>query len=278
LRIISRFTGAIRSSRASPQFADERVRAHPHVVEEPRELPVLVALQEVHSDSSVIGRSLRGTIRRTRKDDQMASEQQPRRRDPGRRDRILAAAAELAARRGFHTVGMADIGAEAGIVGSGVYRHFTSKDAILVALLDRVMDRLAQRAAEIVSAAADDRSALSALVRDHIQVAITDRSVLAVYHREVHNLPEDDRRRLRRRQRHYLEEWVHVLAPLRRDLADGELRLAVHAAIGAVQSTLFFRSGLSDERLAELLDAVAHGCLGVDPAPIITSEFMMTRP
>jgi len=192
--------------------------------------------------------------------------QQTRRRDPERRARIMAAAADLAARRGFHTVGMADIGAEAGIVGSGVYRHFASKDAILVALLDRVMDRLADGAADIVATSSGDHGTLSALVRDHIRVALTDRTVLAVYHREVHTLPVDERRRLRRRQRHYLEEWVHLLAPLRRDLADGEVRLAVHAAIGAIQSTLFFRSGLADERMAELLDQMAHGCLGIEPA------------
>jgi AcrR family transcriptional regulator len=191
----------------------------------------------------------------------------PRRTDPERRERILAAAAELATRRGFHAVGLAEIGAEAGIVGSGVYRHFASKDAILVALLDRGMTRLHDGAAEILAAAHDDRVTLSALVRDHIRVAIEEREVLAVYHREVHTLPEDVRRRLRRAQRHYLEDWVHVLAPLRRDLADGELRLAVHAAIGAIQSTLFFRSGLAPERLAELLDVMAHGCLGVDRAP-----------
>jgi AcrR family transcriptional regulator len=193
----------------------------------------------------------------------------PRRRpDPARRERILAAAAELASRRGFHTIGMADIGAEAGIVGSGVYRHFDSKDAILVALLDRGMRRLQEGAAAILAAAPDDRSALSSLVRDHIQVAIEDRAILAVYHRESHNLPEEARRRLRRAQRHYLEDWVHVLAPLRPDLADGELRLAVHAAIGAVQSILFFRSGLAEERLAELLDGMAHACLGVTPVPV----------
>lgn len=188
-----------------------------------------------------------------------------RRRDPDRRSRILDAAAELTARRGFHSVGMAEIGAQAGIVGSGIYRHFDSKIAVLVAVLDQGMDRLADRAAAIVSAAADDRSALSALVRDHISVAITERHMLATYHREVHNLPEDDRRRLRRRQRHYLEDWVHVLAPLRRDLSDPELRVAVHAAIGAIQSTLFFDSGLPDDRLAVLLDAMAHRCLGVEP-------------
>jgi AcrR family transcriptional regulator len=193
-------------------------------------------------------------------------------RDPGRRERILAAAAELAARRGFHTIGMADIGAEAGIVGSGVYRHFGSKDAILVALLDRGMDRLQQGAARILAEAPDDATALSALVEDHIRVAIEQRTVLAVYHREVHTLPEEDRRRLRRQQRHYVEDWVHVLAPLRPDLADGELRLAVHAAIGAIQSTLFFRSGLDPRRLAELLRGMAHGCLGVTP-PVSESNF-----
>lgn len=193
-----------------------------------------------------------------------------RRRDPDRRDRILDAAAGLAARRGFHTIAMADIGAEAGIVGSGVYRHFANKDAILVALLDQVMDRLRSAATRIVEASPDPRATLSALLRDHIRVAVEDRVVLAVYHREVHNLPEDDRRRLRREQRHYLEEWVHALAPLRRDLADGELRLAVQAAIGAVQSTLLFRSGLPEERLVELLDTMAHACLGVTPHPAET--------
>jgi AcrR family transcriptional regulator len=198
-----------------------------------------------------------------------------RRRDPDRKERILAAAATLGAGRGFDAISMADIGAEAGIVGSGVYRHFDSKTAILVAMADRVMDRLMTRAAEILAASADERLSLSMLVRDHIEVALTDRDALAVYHREVRTLPEDERRRLSRSQRHYIEEWVHLLAPLRPELADGEARLAVHAAIGAIQSTLFFRSGLSDERLTELLEVMAHDCLGITPAP--ASELALTN-
>jgi AcrR family transcriptional regulator len=198
----------------------------------------------------------------------------PRRRDPDRKERILVAAAALGARRGFDAISMADIGAQAGIVGSGIYRHFDSKTAILVAMADRVMDRLMTRAAEIISAFPDGRQSLSMLVRDHIEVALTDRDALAVYHREVRTLPEDERRRLSRAQRHYIEEWVHLLAPLRPDLADGEVRLAVHAAIGAIQSTLFFRSGLADDRLTELLAVMAHDCLGITPAPV--SELALT--
>jgi AcrR family transcriptional regulator len=192
-------------------------------------------------------------------------------RDPERKQRILAAAAALGARRGFHAISMADIGAEAGIVGSGVYRHFESKTAILIAMHDQVMDRLADGAATILAAGGSDGQTMSALVRDHIQVALQDRDALALYHREIQSLPEDERRRLRRSQRLYLEEWVHVLAALRPDLADGELRLAVHAAIGAIQSTLFFRSGLPPERMAALLETMAYGCLG------LTGERQLTK-
>ena len=57
-----------------------------------------------------------------------------RTRDPARKERILAAAADLVASSGYHAVSMADIGAAAGITGSGIYRHFASKSALLVAL------------------------------------------------------------------------------------------------------------------------------------------------
>jgi AcrR family transcriptional regulator len=209
----------------------------------------------------------------------MAPEQpaRPRVRDPDRKQRILTAAAALGARRGFHAISMADIGAEAGIVGSGIYRHFGSKTSILVALLDLVMDRIASGSAEIIAAGGSNDLVLSELVRDQIAVAIEDREILAVYHHEIHTLPEEDRRRLRLRQRHYIEDWVHLLAPLRRDLTDGELRLAVHAAIGAIQSTLFFRSGLPEDRLATRLEEMAHGCLGTTPvAPADGSELSLT--
>jgi AcrR family transcriptional regulator len=205
----------------------------------------------------------------------MTAQRPSRRRDPDRKERILVAAASLGARRGFDAISMADIGAEAGIVGSGVYRHFDSKTAILVAMADRVMDRLMTRAAEIVSSSLDERQSLSMLVRDQIEVALTHRDALAVYHREVRTLPDDERRRLSRLQRHYIEEWVHLLAPLRPDLADGEVRLAVHAAIGAIQSTLFFRSGIADGRLTGLLEAMAHDCLGIKAGPV--SELALTN-
>ncbi|MEJ2866792.1 TetR/AcrR family transcriptional regulator [Actinomycetospora sp. OC33-EN08] len=186
-----------------------------------------------------------------------------RRRDPARKDRILAAAAELVAKHGYHAVGMADIGAAAGIVGSGIYRHFGSKAALLSALLEQLMDEMQRTAAAVVAGAADDREALEGLVANHVRFAIEDRRLLQVYYREAHHLPEDDLRRLRRAQRHYVEEWVIALAPLRRELSDAELRVVVHAALGTTQAVLFHHSGLPADRLAEMLVAMGRQCLGL---------------
>lgn len=192
-----------------------------------------------------------------------------RRRDPARRERILAASADLISRHGYHAVGLADIGTAAGIVSTGVYRHFPSKAAILAALLHRVMNLLGDTAGEIVANAPDDATAVSELVRHHVGVAIHERRILQVYHLEARSLPPEDLRRLRRAQRHYIEEWVAALAPLRPGLTDGEARVLVHAAIGAIQSILFHHSGLDRERLTTVLGEVAHACLGVTPTPLV---------
>jgi AcrR family transcriptional regulator len=184
-------------------------------------------------------------------------------RDPERKERILAAAADLVARNGYHAVSMAEIGAAAGITGSGIYRHFASKSALLVALFDRVIDRLLEEEQKIVGEERDLCAALRRLLAGQVEFVVADREVLVVYHRDVNNLPEEDRRRLRRKQRLYVEEWVHLLNELRPELTDTDARVIVHAAIGAIQSTLFHNSGLGGEQLRRLLTDAAWAVLGV---------------
>ena len=182
-------------------------------------------------------------------------------RDPDRRDRILRAAAGLLAERGFHAVSMADIGGAAGIVGSGVYRHFESKSAVLVALLDEVMERLLTSAADAVGSGRPDAEVLVELVRGQVSFAVDDALLLRLYQQELHTLPEVDRRRLRRLQRHYVEEWVHTLRELRPELADAQARARVHAAIGAIQSAVTWNTGLPRDELGVLLTDCAGRCL-----------------
>ncbi|MGI8448837.1 MAG: TetR/AcrR family transcriptional regulator, partial [Streptosporangiaceae bacterium] len=192
----------------------------------------------------------------------------PRRRDPRRRQRILHAAAELVAERGYHEVAMADIGAAAGITGSAIYRHFDAKSAVLVAMFDHVIDDLSREASDIVAAGEDALATLRGLIQTQVTFVLRDRTLAQVYHNEVANLPEEDRHRLRRKQRLYIEEWVHVLAQLRTDAGDATVRALVHASVGAIQSVLFYQSGLADDQLAALMSSVAETAMFAPPEPV----------
>ena len=191
-----------------------------------------------------------------------------RTRDPARKQRILAAAADLFARNGFHSVSMEDIGEVVGITASAIYRHYDSKTAVLVAMFDRVIDQLLSEGQQLVAdPQADPREALTRLIDGQIGFVVDDRDVAQVYFREIANLPEADRRNLRRKQRLYLEEWVHLLTELRGDLDDNAAREVVHCAIGAIQSTLQHSAGLPEDRQRELLRRSALAVLTAEPSP-----------
>ena len=184
-----------------------------------------------------------------------------RTRDPDRKQKILGAAADLVARNGYHAVSMTDIGTEAGITGSGIYRHFESKASILVAIFERVIDELLSAERRIIDSETDLEQALDRMIADQVEFVVGDRAIARVYHNEITNLPVEDQSRLRRKQRIYLEEWVHLVRELRSDLDDAYARTLVHAAIGAVQSALFHNVGLPEHRLREALAGSARGIL-----------------
>jgi AcrR family transcriptional regulator len=187
--------------------------------------------------------------------DQQPAEIRPvRTRDPARKQRIQAAAADLFARNGFHSVSMEDIGEAVGITASAIYRHYDSKTAVLVAMFERVIDQLLSEGQQLAAdRQADPLDALTQLIDGQIGFVVDDRDVAQVYFREIANLPEADRRSLRRKQRLYLEEWVHLLSELRGDLDDTAARTVVHCAIGAIQSTLQHSAGLPEDLLRDLL-------------------------
>jgi len=175
---------------------------------------------------------------------------------------ILDSAVDLFVGHGFHGAGMDDIAAAAGVTGPAIYRHFRSKDALLVALFDDLGERLARGVEAVTEGAAgggeDPAATLEALVRFHVGMALDEQSLIVVYVSEERNLPEADRRRARRAQRTYVEAWAELLRPLRPDLSDEGLRTAVHAAIGLVNSIGYRRQpGLPRPELERMLTEMA---------------------
>ena len=186
-----------------------------------------------------------------------------RTRDPARREKILAASAQLLADSGYHSVSMAEIGERAGITGSGIYRHFESKSAILVELFEQVIDDLLEEGRAAVEGNTDLSAALNQLVEGQVEFVVGKRHLAQVYHNEISSLPRDDQVRLRRKQRLYLEEWVHVFGELT-GMDEPTTRTRVHIAIGAIQSVLFHQVTLPPEVLRETLGRAARAVLDLE--------------
>jgi AcrR family transcriptional regulator len=179
-----------------------------------------------------------------------------------RRDEILEIAVGLFASRGYHGVSMDDIGAAAGVTGPALYHHFAGKEAMLVAALAPVSERLLAGGRARVAANPDQpKAALESLVEFHVAFALANPAVIALHLHELDRLPEEPRRQIRRLQRLYVEVWVDVLTAQRPELSAPEARVLAHAAFGLMNSTPFLGGEVDRDRRAELLRAATLGAL-----------------
>jgi AcrR family transcriptional regulator len=183
------------------------------------------------------------------------------RRGQIRREQILRAAAGLVARHGFHAVGVNDIGAAAGVTGGALYRHFDNKTAILIELFESAIDDLLTAARTVRDQPPSSGDTLAALVEEHVAFALRDRAVLTVYSQEQHNLPTEDRRRLRRKQRAYVEIWRTVLGSELPNIGDRRALARVEAVFGLLNAASTVSSSLTDDDLRGELTSMALSAL-----------------
>ncbi|MCG8916078.1 TetR/AcrR family transcriptional regulator [Actinokineospora sp. PR83] len=184
---------------------------------------------------------------------------------PSRREQILAAAAELFARHGFHGVGIDDIGSAVGISGPALYRHFRSKDAMLGEMLTSISEVLLTGGQARVSPVADPDVTLGELVRFHVDFALDNPALITVQERNLGNLTDPDRRKVRALQRRYVETWVEVIVAAVPEVTEPTARAAAHAVFGLINSTPHSRH-LDRDQMADLLTGMALSALVHTPA------------
>jgi AcrR family transcriptional regulator len=182
-----------------------------------------------------------------------------------RRAALLQAAAHLFARRGFEGVSLEDLGSAVGVSGPAVYRHFPSKQAVIVALLVEASERLLRGGRTVVDEAPDDDAALRSLIAFHTDFALTEPDVIRVQDRDLEVLPPDEQETVRTLQRTYVDLWVGVLSRLAPTTERAELRLRAQATFGLLNSTPFSARGLSAARMRALLEEMALASLGRPP-------------
>lgn len=178
-----------------------------------------------------------------------------------RREVMLREAARLFYERGYHATGIDEIGAAAGVKGPTVYRHFASKLDLLVALIEGSADRSEADIIKVHEAGGTPDEMLERLVRSQIRQAVEDGPLVAVAAQEMRNLPQDVQLPLLRRDRINREEWAHLIAQVRPDMASAE----VSAMVAGIKALLFAvvtpRTGLSAENLETLALNMVLGAL-----------------
>jgi AcrR family transcriptional regulator len=161
-------------------------------------------------------------------------------RDRAKADRqaaILREAARLFAERGFSGVSLEDLGGAVGVSGPAVYRHFANKQALLGAILLEVSEKLLTGGREVLARESDPSIRLAAIVAFHVDFALRDADVIRVQDRDLASLRDEDRSRVRRLQREYVELWIQVLAQLHPERTESDLRIRAHACFGLMNST-----------------------------------------
>ena len=178
---------------------------------------------------------------------------------------ILREAARLFAERGFSGVSLEELGAAVGVSGPAVYRHFANKQALLGAILVRVSEKLLDGGRRVLGEHDTATARLGALIRFHVDFALTDADVIRVQDRDLASLSDADRHAVRRLQREYVELWMRVLADMHPERSDPELRVRAHACFGLINSTPHSMRGLrgspADSTVRGILESMAYAAL-----------------
>jgi AcrR family transcriptional regulator len=195
---------------------------------------------------------------------------QPPPGDLDRRDELLAAAARLFAQRGYHSVGVDDVGSAVGIAGPSIYHHFATKLDVIVAVITQGANQLLETTARALAGTHDDTQALDALLGAYTSFSLTHSDLMDVLITEVPHLPQPHRTTFRRTQRHYLDQWLDVLARLHPHLPRAHTRVHLQAALTVINDIARTPHLRTQPQAAAAATTIGHAIL--QPQPRIAND------
>lgn len=118
------------------------------------------------------------------------------------RNDILEAAAQIFSQKGFHATSMQDIAQAVNLQKASLYHHVSSKQEILVAVLDQALDLLIERMQEVMALSLPPDQKLRQAMKVYLTAMLDHRDLAAVMLLEHRSLePEYHARHIPRRDR-----------------------------------------------------------------------------
>ncbi|MFC4004612.1 TetR/AcrR family transcriptional regulator [Prauserella oleivorans] len=180
------------------------------------------------------------------------------------RGRIIAVAAELFARNGYHATGIAELGRAVGLGRGALYHYIGSKESVLYAISKDQVDKMNAYAEQVLDSGLDAEAALREMARGLLRNIAVHRAEWTVFFREYNALTGDRRDRVIAARERYEGYWRQALDyGVRSGVLRPTPRLLVKGILGMLNYTyLWFTSEgeLSPEELADLfMDALING-------------------
>ena len=194
----------------------------------------------------------------------MLSTWAPRERpvDESTRDSLIVEATELFAEKGFAGAGVDEIGSAVGIAGPSVYGHFSSKQQLLVAAMQRGADVLLSETERVLAAPNTAPVKLEALVDSYVSVLNGDRFVIRVLLSEMNELPDEEREVARRQQRQYIATWVDLYRQFT-VVDEDSARIRVQAVLLVVNDAIQTPHMRSQPHFEGVMSRIAKTLLGL---------------
>jgi AcrR family transcriptional regulator len=180
------------------------------------------------------------------------------------RERVVAVAADLFARHGYHGTGIAELAKAVGLGRGALYHYIGSKEALLYAISRTQVDRMNAQAEAVLRAGLPPEELLREMARGLLRNIADHRSEWAVFFRDYSALSGERRDHVIAARERYEGYWRQALD---RGVEAGVLRptpaLLVKGILGMLNYTyLWFEpdGALTPEELAdEYVDTLLRG-------------------
>ena len=161
------------------------------------------------------------------------------------------------AHRGYDQTSVPDLAEALGMAAGALYHYFDSKEELLIAICDQLMDPLLAGAQEVLASAQPPEERLRALLRLWVGWVIEHRDHMLVFQQERHVIERGDQWRAVRESRKRFERLLDSVLREARDGGRtrlGDDRLLLSAVLGMVNHTAQWhrpRGRLSAEEIAD---------------------------
>jgi AcrR family transcriptional regulator len=180
------------------------------------------------------------------------------------RGRVIAVAADLFARNGYHGTGIAELGKAVGLGRGALYHYIESKETLLYVISKEQVDRMNSYAEETLDRGLEPEEQLREMARGLLRNIADHRAEWAVFFREYSALTGERRDKVIAARERYEGYWRQALdSGVRSGVLRPTPRLLVKGILGMLNYTyLWFEPDgpLTPDELADLfLDALIHG-------------------